>query len=277
MASSTQQPTVANEQVEHIEAVISVDGTRIAYRRSGGGPPLVLVHGGTADHTRWAPVLPALEKHYTVYAVDRRGRGQSGDTDSYAIEREFEDVAAVVGAIDGPVDLLGHSFGALCALEAALRTRRLRKLVLYEPPIPMGEELFSPVALDNLTRLLAAGERENVVSTFMREIAMVPAHELALLQSLPNWPARVAAAHTILRETQAAQSYIFDPARFRHLTTPAMLLLGGANAPSYRIATGAVQGALPNSRIVVMPGQYHTAMNTAPELFTQEVLRFLNS
>ena len=117
------------------ETVASKDGTPIAYWRSGEGPPLVLVHGTTADHSRWAPVLPAFEQHFSACAIDRRGRGGSGDSDEYAIEREFEDVAAVVDSLGEPAFLIGHSYGAVCALEAALLTRNVRKLVLYEPPI----------------------------------------------------------------------------------------------------------------------------------------------
>jgi len=93
-----------------------------AFKKTGGGPPLVLVHGTTADHTRWNPVLPELEKHFTVYAMDRRGRGKSGDNDHYTLEREFEDVVAVVEAAGSDVNLLGHSFGALCAMDAAMST-----------------------------------------------------------------------------------------------------------------------------------------------------------
>jgi pimeloyl-ACP methyl ester carboxylesterase len=96
-----------------MKQVASKDGTAVAYRRSGNGPPLILVHGTGATHTRWAPILPALEQHYTILAVDRRGRGASGEAGSYTIEREFEDVAAVVDSIEEPVNVLGHSFGAL--------------------------------------------------------------------------------------------------------------------------------------------------------------------
>jgi pimeloyl-ACP methyl ester carboxylesterase len=113
-----------------IEQVVSRDGTPIAVWRSGAGPPLLLVHGTTADHTRWAPVLPALEERFTVLAMDRRGRGKSEDADDYAFEREFEDVAAVIESAPGRVDVLGHSHGGVCALEAALLTERVRKLVL---------------------------------------------------------------------------------------------------------------------------------------------------
>src|SRR5918997_3847853 len=105
------------------ESVASKDGTTIAYRRSGEGPPLVLVHGTAGDHGRWRPVLPAFEERFAVYAIDRRGRGGSGDSEDYTIEREFEDVAAVVDSVGEPALVLGHSYGALCALEAALLTR----------------------------------------------------------------------------------------------------------------------------------------------------------
>src|SRR5262245_54898114 len=124
--------------------ITSVDNTAIAFARSGAGPPLVLVHGTTADHTRWKPLLPRLEADFTVYAVDRRGRGGSADALDYFIEREFDDIATVVDAIGEPVLLLGHSYGAICSLEASLRTRNVRKLVLYEPPIRTAGSLYPP-------------------------------------------------------------------------------------------------------------------------------------
>ncbi len=115
--------------------VVSRDGTSIAAWRSGEGPPLVLIHGAAADHHRWAPVLPALEERFSVFAIDRRGRGGSGDANDYALEREFEDVVAVVEWAGEGVNVLGHSYGGICALEAAFLTDRIRKLVLYEPPM----------------------------------------------------------------------------------------------------------------------------------------------
>lgn len=261
-----------------METVRSQDGTPIAYERTGDGPPLVLVHGTTADHTRWARVLPALAERFTVCAVDRRGRGGSGDASPYAIEREFEDVAAVADAVADvagePAVLLGHSYGALCSLEAALRARHLRKLVLYEPPIPSGIEIYPAEVVGRIQALLDAGDRAGVVTTFFRDIARVPPTELELLQTLPNWPARVAAAHTIPREMVGSETYRFDPARFRRLSTPTLLLLGGDSPPFLTTATQAVHAVLPDSRIAVLPGQQHIAMDTAPDLFLDEVLRF---
>jgi pimeloyl-ACP methyl ester carboxylesterase len=235
----------------------------------------VLIHGTSADHTRWRTVLPALGERFTVYAVDRRGRGESGDSDEYAIQREFEDVASVVDSIDEPVNLLGHSYGALCSLEAALLTSNIRKLVLYEPPIPVGVEIFLPGIIDKLQALLDAGDRDGVVTTFMGDVAQVRPNDLRLLQSLPAWKARVAAAHTIPREERANRDYSFDAQRFSKLNTPTLLLVGGESPLFLKAGSEALQPILPDYRIIVMPGQQHAAMDTGTELFLTEVLRFL--
>ncbi|MGH2601330.1 MAG: alpha/beta fold hydrolase [Dehalococcoidia bacterium] len=255
--------------------VISTDGTPIAYERRGEGQPLVLVHGTGADHTRWEPIIPAFADRFTVYAVDRRGRGASGDAPAYAIEREFDDIAAVVGSIGGEVDLLGHSYGALCALEATLRTDRLRKLILYEPPIPTGIQIFRPGSVDRLDALLAAGNREAVLTTFWGDIAGLPPDQIERIRALPDWQVLVAAAHTIPREMRCSEEYRFESARFSRTHTPSLLLLGGDSPPFHQAGTAAVHAALPESRITVMPGQQHMAMDTAPDLFLGEVLRFL--
>src|SRR5439155_4891038 len=112
------------------------DGTLIAYLRRGQGPAILLVHGTAANHTRWNPVLPALQRQFTVYAMDRRGCHAWRDLAPYRMEDDIADVTAVIGAIEqGPVDVVGHSYGAICALESALREQRVRRLVLYEPPL----------------------------------------------------------------------------------------------------------------------------------------------
>ncbi len=263
-----------------MEPVLAADGTRLAYRRTGTGPPLVLVHGTADDHTLWAPLLPALEARFTVYALDRRGRGASGPTDAatYAIEREFEDVAAVVDAIGQPVHLLGHSYGALCALEAALRTTGVDRLVLYEPPIPIppGSPITPPGTLATMGALLAASDREGVLLTFAREIARLPEEAIAAFRAMPEWQASVATAHTILDEVRAVEVYVFDPARFRGLTTPTLLLLGSESPPFLRAATEAVAAALPHSRLAELSGQGHRAMETDPDGLLREVVRFLD-
>ena len=254
---------------------ISKDGTPIACQQSGAGPALVLVHGTTADHSRWAPVRPALDAHFTVYACDRRGSGASGDGPAYAIEREIEDIVAVVDGIGGPVDLLGHSYGAICSLEAAASAKKLRRLVLYEPPIPMGKPLTPPGVIDRLQALLDAGDRDGVVATFMSEVPRLPPAQLEKLRAQPAWQARVRAASVIPRELRANDAYELSPARVRGIQAPVLLLLGGASPPFFRSALERVQAAVPRSELVVLPGQQHVAMDTAPELFAREVIAFL--
>lgn len=261
-----------------LETIVSIDGTPIGCWRSGQGPALVLVHGTTADSSRWETVLPLLEPHLTVYAMDRRGRGVSGDKTSYSLGAEAGDVAAVVNAVaeatGGPVDVLGHSYGALCALEAALLTTKMRRLVLYEPVIlPM----MMPGVTDRLADLVAQGRREEAVIVVLRELAGMPEDQLERAKSLPSWPNRVAAAHTIVREQRVEDVHQFDPARFAALDVPTLLLSGGDSPASLTASTTALAAALPNARLVTMAGQGHVAMLTAPDLFTTEVLDFLRA
>ena len=253
----------------------SKDGTRIAYSRSGSGPPLVLVHGTTADRTRWARVLPALEPHFTVYAMDRRGRGGSGDAGAYAIEREFEDVAAVIDAVGEPAFLLGHSFGALCSLEASILTDKVRRLVLYEPPIPIEGPLYPPGVPERIQALVDAGDPEAALEVFFRRVVRMPDREFDAYRALPVWKVRITLAPTIPRELTIERRYRFQPERFAQFSTPTLLLLGGDSPALFRRVTDVLKTALPTSRVSVMPGQQHVAMDTAPELFLNEVIGFL--
>src|SRR5438874_2720649 len=124
--------------------VVSPDGARIAVERTGSGRPLVLVHGTTVNHTDWAPLIPELSRCFSVYAMDRRGLGDSDDPLGYAVEREFEDVAAVVESTGQPAALLGHSFGGLCCIEAAMLTPNVSELIVYEPPIVVDPDFYPP-------------------------------------------------------------------------------------------------------------------------------------
>ena len=256
----------------------SRDGTRIAYWRTGQGPALLLVHGATADHSRWETVLPLFEPHVTVYAMDRRGRGSSGDAADYRIEEEGADVAAVVEAVadatSGPVDVLGHSYGGLCVLEAMTQTGRIRRAVLYEAGAGVPTE---PGLAAELAALLADGRREEVVIRLLTVAAGVPPDQLARMRALPSWPNRVAAAHTVVREVRAHDDYRLRPERFTALSVPTLLLLGSDSPPPEGDSTARVAAALSAARVVTLEGQGHVAMLTAPELFTAEVLDFLRA
>jgi pimeloyl-ACP methyl ester carboxylesterase len=265
-----------------MEHARSKDGTPIGYEKTGSGPPLVLVHGTGADHTRWNPLLARLGEHFTVYAMDRRGRGGSGDAPAYAIEREFEDVAAVIEAAGESVCVLGHSFGAVCSLEALRLTDRVKRAVLYEPPLLVGTVIVEASTVDKLESLLRQGDREGILETFYRDVVRMPPSELAMMKSLPAWQGRILSAHTIPREERlyvvgSPEEYRFDGARFDSVRVPTRLLLGGDSPPFFKSSIEAVRAALSGSHIVVMPGQQHTAMNTAPDLFLREVITFLTA
>lgn len=259
-----------------MDIIPSRDGTPIAVERSGKGPPLILVHGSTADHTRWGKILPKLDGRFTVWAMDRRGRGQSGDAAAYALEQEFDDVAAVVEAAGPGASLLGHSFGALCAMEAALRVVGLGRLILYEPAFPVGAApLYPPGLIARLKSILDRGDRERFLLTFFKAAAGTPDHELAALRADPSWQRRLAIAHTALRE-MADGEYRFEPARFAALAVPTLLLIGENSPAELTAPSRALASALPGSRVVVLEGQGHVAMTTAPDLFLNAVLAFLS-
>lgn len=253
----------------------SKDGTTIGVNRSGEGPPLLLVHGTTADHRRWAGISPRLEAHFTVHAMDRRGRGMSGDGAVYALEREAEDVAAVLEAIGEPAFVLGHSYGALATLEAALLTDRIARMILYEPPVPVEPGSLPTGAADRMQALVDRGENEAALEIFFREVVGMPDHEFEVYRALPMWPVRVGLAPTVPREMAIEHLYRFEPERYEGLRVPTLLLLGGDSPPLFRRALEAVAEALPNGQIAVMPGEQHVAMDTNPELFLREVLGFL--
>jgi len=259
--------------------VTSADGTPIRVDRVGAGPALVAVHGATADRTRWAGMIPLLSERRTLYLVDRRGRGGSGDTEPYDLDREVEDVVAVVEAAreaaGEPVILLGHSFGGLCSAEAVLRTDAVGALLLYEPGLPNPDQpIAPPELLDRMRALLAAGDRDGLLATFMREAVGLDEATIDSLRPTPLWAARIRAAHTITREIDAVMGYRFDPGGFAGLRIPVRLLLGGDSPPGLRAATEAMHAAVPHSDLVVLPGQGHIAMDTAPQLFAAAVLAF---
>lgn len=262
--------------------VASRDGTGIAYWTSGEGPPLLMVHGVTADHSRWQPLLPYLQPHATVCAMDRRGRGASGDAPDYRLAREWEDVAAVIDAVaaatGSPVDVYGHSHGGLCAFGAATLTRNVCRLVLYEgwPAVDPSRHVFPRALEERLDALLATGAYDAAVEALFRHFGSTD-EEVRGLRAQPAWQARVAAAHTITREVRAIGQAPFDPHQVARITVPT-LLLTGTDSPDPAVADlPAVADALPDARVVVMEGQGHLADVLAPETFAGHVLAFLRS
>ncbi|CAN5648423.1 alpha/beta hydrolase [soil metagenome] len=262
--------------------VTSLDGAEIAIWTTGKGPPLVVVHGTPADHTRWQPLLPYLEPHVTVHAMDRRGRGASSDGPDYDLPREFEDVAAVVDTVAeatrSKVDVYGHSHGGFCAFGAATRTPNIRKLVLYEGwPVPDPTVFALPAQVEaRMDALLAEGDRAAVVETVFRHFELMTEEDLAAFRAAPSWPGRVAAAHTITRDIRAEARTALDAALATKITMPVLLLVGEESSDPAKVSVEAVASALPDARITVLIGQEHIADVLAPEMFAAHFLAFLH-
>jgi pimeloyl-ACP methyl ester carboxylesterase len=263
------------------KSVASKDGTEIAYWTSGNGPPLVLVHGTPADHTRWRPLLPYLESHTTVHAMDRRGRGGSADGVEYTLEREYEDVAAVVDAVaegsESAVDVYGHSHGGFCAFGAAALTSNIRKLVLYEGwPVPNPSVFALTVEIEQrMDELLAEGDRDGAVATMFRYYEVMSEDDLAAFRAAPSWPGRVAAAHTITRECRAEAQANLDAQTAAKITVPVLLFVGERSSDPGKAQVEAVAGVLPDARIEVLEGQDHAADVVVPQTFSEHILAFL--
>lgn len=261
-------------------SVLSIDGTRISFKRIGSGPALVLIHGVGDVRNTWdfAGASNIFAEHSSVYTVERRGRGNSSDSYDYSLELEVEDIVSVVKAIDEPVDLLGHSYGAICAMEAALKLENLRSLILYEPPFQTDEHVLRVEdELDEMDVLLDDGDNEQALIVFMRDIAEHSTDQIELARSTPLWPEMVAAVHTVPRELRAISGIKFDASRYTELTLPTLLISGSESIPPFQAATKAVNDALPNSRVATLEGQGHAAMLTGTQVFTDKVLSFIST
>ena len=265
----------ATERSSKFSFIRSKDGTRIAVECAGKGPSLLIVHGGTGDRSRWQPLLPLFAAHFTVCAMDRRGHGASEAGSNYSLKKEFEDVAAVVDSRTGPVFVLGHSIGGLCALEAAFLTNRISKLVLYEPPL---QDLDHSEVADRMEKMIQAGDREQALTTFLREIVMISADEIASMKRQAAWPGRVSVIDVQIREIRALSKYRFDSKRMSALTAPTLLLAGSKTvSPQLKQAINSLMDSLPQRTLVVFEGQEHNAMDRIPQQFVETVTNFLLS
>jgi pimeloyl-ACP methyl ester carboxylesterase len=248
---------------------------------TGDGPPLLLVHGAAADHTTFRVVGPMLSERYTVHAVDRRGRGASGDTPPYAIDREFEDVAAVAEAIAAAtseaVVVIGHSYGGRCALGAALLSASISKVVSYEgAPTPPGVSYGDSALADELAALDEAGRAADVLETFLRRVVGMDDAAIAAYQADPVWPLRVAAAHTLPRELRAeGRSAEAGLEALGAVQQPVLQIVGGASKTEFADATAALDDRLVDGRVVVIPGARHAAHHTHPEALIEAIDTFL--
>lgn len=255
--------------------VRSADGTSLAVWVDGGGPPLVMVHGSIADHTTFAPFVEVLRDEWTTYSMDRRGFGASGDAPGYAIERDFEDVAAVVDAIaartGGPVVVWGHSYGANCAMGGAALTSNVRHLVLYEPSLGLA---YPPGSIDAIEEAVAAGDREAAIVGVLAGALEMSGEEIDAIRSSPLWPVRLAAAPTVPRECRVEEGWVYRPGQFDAVASPTLVLAGSDSLPTIAATTRWAAAAIPGAQVRVLDGHAHFAHKTDPALVAGVIRRF---
>ena len=265
-------------EILHMKHATSKDGTAIAYERTGSGPALILVDGALCSRS-FGPMptlAPLLAPHFTVYTYDRRGRGQSGNTQPYSTEREVEDIAALIEAAGEPAFLLGLSSGGALALEAAASGLDIRKVAAYEPPyIYQTAERGSAEHELRLEALVAEGNRSGAVRYFMRDMVGVPALAVVIMRLMPwIWRKLKAVAHTLPYDAAVMNQFTVPTARFASIRIPTLAMHGGKTDVRLQEAARAVAQTIPGAQHVTLAGQTH---NVKPAVLTPAVVQFFNA
>lgn len=261
--------------------VRSKDGTSIAFERSGAGEVVILVSGALSTRAGNARLAALLAPHLTVINYDRRGRGQSGDTQPYAVDREIEDIEALIDHAGGSAFLFGSSSGAALALEATGKLpAKVTKAALFEPPF-IVDESRPPVPADfvaHVNELVSADRRGDAVEYFMTQAVGVPTEAVARMRQSPMWPGMERTAHTlaydgaIMGVTQAGKP--LPAGRWASATVPALVIEGEMSAQWLRNAAQALAAALPNARLRTLQGQDHSVVFRAPQAIAPVLVEF---
>lgn len=260
--------------------VISKDGTSIAYDKTGIGPAVLLVDGAMTYRAFFGlrgPLSAGISKHFTVYAYDRRGRGESTDTKPYAVEREIEDIEALIEEAGGSVYLFGISSGAVLALKAAaeLGATRVAKLALYEAPLTFGNEAKQASAqyTRQLTELLEADKRGDAVALFMATVGL-PAEMIKGMRHSPEWPIMEALAPTLAYDNAIMGDGSLPVDAAKAATMPALVLDGSASPDFMHEAAEALAKAMPHAERKTLEGQTH---EVSPEALAPVLISFFKA
>ena len=238
-----------------MKKVSSKDGTIITYDQSGNGYPVILVDGALCSHVIGPmPKLAAqLAAHFTVINYDRRGRYDSGDTQPYAVEREIEDLDALIHQVGGEACVFGISSGAALALQAAEKGLPIKKLALYEPPFINPENRPPADSREQLVAMIASGRRGDAVKFFLKDMVGVPAFVVGMMRLFPVWSKLKAVANTLPYDAAIMGDFSF-PGKI----ATSVLVAGGGKSPAKLVqAVEKLGAALPNSKTVILPGQDH--------------------
>jgi pimeloyl-ACP methyl ester carboxylesterase len=280
MATSGRLALAQETEMTH-GTVTSKDGTSIAFDRAGTGPALILVGGALSERSAWAPLAKLLAPHFTVVAFDRRGRGDSGDTAPYAVDREIDDIEALIDDVGGTAFVHGQSSGAVLSLEATVRLPvKVLRLSLYEPPFIIDDSRAPPPEgfTAHIDELIAADARGEAVQYWMTDIVGAPAEMVAEMKASPMWPALEAVAHTLPYDIAVlGDGMSGKPLPAKHwadMTAPVLVMDGGASPAWIRHTAETLADALPYAEHKTLAGQTHSA---APELLAPELQDFFST
>ncbi len=248
-----------------MEKVTSKDGTTIAFDQSGKGPAIILVVGAFNDRTTGVPLARFLERHFTVLNYDRRGRGESGDTGPYAIEREIEDLDTLIAHAGGSAFVFGYSSGAILALRAAAHGLNISRLALFDPP-PSGAKAGQ--LAPQLTELIAAGRRGDAVELFQTEAVGIPAAVVAQMRNAPFRPGLEKMAHTLVYESTVLQS--LPTGLIASIRIPTLVIAGEESHELVRQAAQSLADALPDGQHRILKGQGHDIVPAVLALVLEE-------
>jgi pimeloyl-ACP methyl ester carboxylesterase len=246
-----------------MNTVTSKDGTKIAFDKRGQGPAVILVDGAlcTRSFGSKPELVELLAQHFTVYSYDRRGKGESGDTLPYAVEREIDDIEALIDDAGRPASLYGHSSGAALILEAAIKLgNKVKALAMYEAPYNDDDQAQRAWKeyIAQLTELLAAGRRGDGVALFMKLVGM-PDDQIEAMRQAPVWPMFEALGPTLAYDHTAilGKDASVPAARAATLTIPVVVMSGGASYPFMTDTARALSRAIPHSELRTLAGQTH--------------------
>ena len=273
---TTQPPERTTQRSHSTKTVNSADGTPIAFDQDNQGPPIIMVVGAFNTRSTTAPLAAALSDRFTTINYDRRGRGDSGDTQPYAVEREIQDIETLISETAAPAAVFGYSSGATLALKAAAHGLAISKLVHHDAPFVV-DDTYEPLPADfadQLAELIVAGRRGDAVELYQRVAVGIPEEVIAQMRHAPFRPALDAMAHSLVYDAKVIGDRTLPTDLVSSVTTPTLVIDGEQSPPIMHGAARQLAATMPNATRRTLAGQGH---DIAPEPTAAAIAEFLTS
>jgi len=261
-----------------MNTIISKDGTKIAYNKNGTGPTVILVDGAfcSKDFGPTPKLVPVLANYFTVISYDRRARGDSGDTQPYSVQREIEDIEALINVAGGTAHLFGVSSGAVLALKVAAGGLPIGKLVVFEPPYNTDGRRRKPLpdAELQLKQMIAKGRKKDAVNFYLRKVIGLPSIVTFILRLTPNWSKMIGNANSLPYDAAVMGNFILPNEMLASIKIPAMVIASAKSPESLKNPAQLVAQTIPNSQQRILKGQVH---NVPPQHLVPVLVDFYNN